>query len=1146
VGDGTASALHIQLLGGFAVRRGGVTIIDDSWSRRRAAALVKLLALQPERALHREQVFDALWPDLAPGAAANNLHKSVFYLREACEECQHAPPIVTTGGGLVSLDPGAVVDVEVFRRAARRARELRTDIEAHQLALKLYAGELLPSDSYEAWVTAARHELCGTHRSLALATARLCELRSEWASAVDALMRVSGDATDEEALRALMRALALAGDREAAIRAFERARDALRADLDVDPSPATLALHARIVAGQLRGSRTAHVAEEQLVGRETEVAQLVSALGGAANGAGGLALIGGEPGIGKTRLAEELVAHAHLRDARVLWGRCDQSDAVPAYWPWVQALRGFSDDGATEHGADFAGMIAGDGTRGTLGDPRPEQGRFRLFDAVTTFLRRAARERPILLVLDDLHEADVASLQLLRHVARESGSMPLLIVGTYRDVELTPEHPLTAMLGELVRERLKARIVLSGLDRRQVAQFVEATSGLAPASAVVALLHHETEGNPFFLKQCTLMLDEEGERRALRSGQLSVPPNVRDAIARRLAKLSQDCRETLEAAAVAGQSFDLSLLRRSTRAPASKLLDLLREATSARIVRCDADAPDAYSFWHGLIRQSLYEGMTARRRAALHKRTAQALESLPDADARVSELAYHYGEASLGDEAIEKAITYGIEAGEQALAVYAWEQALRHWEVARRLLEQRGNDAETLADLLERMPVVIANIGDDLPRGIQHLERAIALREGLGQRERAAEDHSRLGIALSMHLGDTLQASSTDLARALEHYRAAEPVIGGGPDRPAVAMFYAGLATVAFSAVRVPDGIAASQRAMEVADRLGMKGVLATASLLAGGILKLAGRLTESVALLEKAYALADEANDHNVAFYTTTNLADWTEGYAAGRGELLQQELSRPRNATPSVQRTTLINDIGCALARNGRLAEARAQLETVRADFLRTTLSFYDGEWDEVEANLLNGLDMLRQVGNLSSLANRLDHLAALYLVRDDNTQAAAMLAEELAIGLEGGSPLIEVRARAELALIASLAGDDAVATRHIDRCRAIMANGEDWGRKAGRLEIAAGVAATLGGRAGEGASCFDRAMAIFGTRVLPWDGAETYVRWARALEDIGDADAGAAHRDRAVDIYNRIGAADAWIARARSAGARAAAGA
>jgi DNA-binding SARP family transcriptional activator len=1139
VSDGVASSLHIQLLGSFAVRRAGATIIDDSWNRKKAASLVKLLALQPGHALHRDQVLDALWPDLGPGAAANNLHKSLFYLREACDAAAGGAPLVTSGGGVVSLGKGAAVDVDAFRAAANRARELRADTRAYEDALALYTGTLLPADRYEAWSTPARQELHDAHRDLALAAARLYELTGAWPAAVAALSRIAGDETDEEAQRALMRAHALAGDRDAALRGYDRTRAALRQELDAEPDAETQSLHEQIVAGSLRSQPTQHAPDGPMVGRECEIAELLGALESACKGSGGLALIGGEPGIGKTRLAEELVAHAGLRGMRVLWGRCDQSDAVPAYWPWIQALRDF--DGAREsepeRGGEFARLVATEATRGSLTDPRPEQGRFRLFDALTTFLRRAGRERPILLVLDDLHEADLTSLQLLRHVARESAHMPLLIVCTYRDVELTPEHPLATMLGDLVREPLRVRVALAGLDREEVARFVQATSGVAPTAAVVELLHHETEGNPFFLKECTLMLDSERTRHSLRTGRLTVPDNVRDAVARRLAKLSPECRETLEAAAIIGHAFDASLLRRITRASGARLLDLLNDALSARIIRRDESTPDAYSFWHGLIRQSLYDGMTARRRTSLHRRIAECIELLANAGRYAPELAYHYGEAALAGGDTEKAIRYALAAGDDALAVYAWDQALRHWDAARRLLERQSTDREALADLLERMPVVIANIGEDLERGNEYLERAIAIREELGQRERAAEDHSRLGIALSTHLGDTLHASSTNLTRALEHYRAAEPIIGGGEDRPAVAMFYAGIATVAFSGVHVRDGIAASEKAVEIADRLGMKSVRAMASLLRGGVLKMAGRLAESAALLEQAYELADESNDHNVAFYTSTNLADWTEGYLAGRGELLERELSRPRNATPSVQRTTLINDIGCALARNGRLAEARERLAAAPADFLRTLLLFYDGSWDEAEARLLEGVDMLRQVGNRSSLANRLNHLATLYLARDDLRRAGAMLCEELGIGIDGESPLIELRARAEMALIAGLSGAPDDAREHLRRSREIVANGESWGRKAGRVALADAVCSMAAGQPAQATRCFHVALSTFRERQLRWDEAETLVRWARALDAAGEPRAASDRRDEAIGIYGGMGAGQAWIAAAES---------
>jgi tetratricopeptide (TPR) repeat protein len=348
-------------------------------------------------------------------------------------------------------------------------------------------------------------------------------------------------------------------------------------------------------------------------------------------------------------------------------------------------------------------------------------------------------------------------------------------------------------------------------------------------------------------------------------------------------------------------------------------------------------------------------------------------------------------------------------------------------------------------------------------------------------------------------------------------------------------MFHAGLATVAFSGVRVPEGLASSERGMEIADRLGLKPVWAACALLRAGALKLAGRLAESRALFRAAHALADAADDVRVAFYAITNLADWTEGYEAGDGRLLEAELQRPRNATASVQRDTLLTDIGSGQARNGRLAEARRMLALVPPGFLQSQMDYYDGAWERCLDSLADGLEILRDVGNRSAVANRLDHIASVRYALDDLAGTAIALAEQLEIAIDGSAALLEVRARAELALVSALRGDCQAAEEHLRRGREIIANGEDWGRKGGRLCLAGAITSVLVGDIDRARREIEAALAVFRSRRLPWDAADAHVQYARQLEAAGLTAEACPHRDAAVEIYRGLGAPPRWTERA-----------
>ena len=301
-----------------------------------------------------------------------------------------------------------------------------------------------------------------------------------------------------------------------------------------------------------------------------------AALEDALSGRGRLVTLVGEPGIGKTRTALELATYAGLRQAQVLWGRCYEGEGAPPYWPWVQAIRSYVRDVDPEQlrsemgagAADIAEVVSDvrEQLPGLDVPPQlePEQARFRLFDSITAFLKSAGQRKPLVLVLDDLHWADHPSLLLLEFVARELASARVLIIGTYRDMELSRQHPLSATLGELTRERLFQRVLLRGLDQEDVGRFVELVSGVNPPSGMVEAVHRQTEGNPLFVTEVVRLLVQEGDLVQDSSGRESwsvrIPEGVREVIGRRLDRLSERCNETLTIASVIGREFTLEPL----------------------------------------------------------------------------------------------------------------------------------------------------------------------------------------------------------------------------------------------------------------------------------------------------------------------------------------------------------------------------------------------------------------------------------------------------------------------------------------------------------------------------------------------------------------------------------------------------------
>ena len=434
------------------------------------------------------------------------------------------------------------------------------------------------------------------------------------------------------------------------------------------------------------------------VGRTAELRQLVAGLDRALQGRGGMFLLSGEPGIGKTRVAQELALGARSRGVAVHWGRSTMAEGAPPYWPWVQILRSVLRDVGD---ADFR-RLAGSGLpqilqvvpdlRGHFSEVTPtsrddDQARFGIYDSVGQVLLGAAGARPMVLVLDDLHWADTPSLLLLQLVADQLPDSRLMVIGTYRDRELAADHPLRTHLADFVRRGETTELPIAGLRDLDTVSLLRVLTGFEPAADIVQRLQAQTGGNPFFLCELARMLGDAGQQPSQWNFSASpdvVPHGIGAVLRRRIEALSSDCRGALEIAAVAGQRIDLDMLEAATKAGRPGLLDLLDEAiTNGVVTRRDA----GYSFTHGLVRDAVYSRITAAHRSELHLLIGRLLEKGPREGSAtpVAQLAHHFIEASAVDPSVRaKALEYASAAGRRALAELAYEEAVRLFELALR------------------------------------------------------------------------------------------------------------------------------------------------------------------------------------------------------------------------------------------------------------------------------------------------------------------------------------------------------------------------------------------------------------------------------------------------------------------------------
>ena len=497
------------------------------------------------------------------------------------------------------------------------------------------------------------------------------------------------------------------------------------------------------------------------VGRERELDLLQGLWEKAAAGERQLGLVAGEPGIGKTRLTTHAALSRHGEGAIVLFGRCEEDLATP-YGPWIEALSHYVEHAPVEvlnahveaQGGALTRLIpalksrAPDAPAPRESDPETE--RYVLFSAISALLEQASRESPVVLLLDDLHWADKPTLALLKHVVGASPNQSVLMLGTYRDSELSRQHPLTDTLADLRGEHGVERISLSGLGEDDVVTMMENAAGHEMdqlGRRLATGIAGETNGNPFFVSEMLRHLIESGTLSQRDSGRwelqgevtdLGLPQSVREVIGRRIERLGESSRGALTAAAVIGRDFDVDLLMTVSELGEDELLELLEEAVEASVLIEETSRPGAFSFAHGLINQTLYEDLSATRRARLHRRVAEGLEQIcgDDPGTRVAELANHWAAATKAVDS-DKALEYSRRAGERALENLAPDEAMRWFTQALELLSQHPDpDPGIRCDLLIGLGEAQKQTGDSDFR--QTLLDATAIAEELQDADRLA------------------------------------------------------------------------------------------------------------------------------------------------------------------------------------------------------------------------------------------------------------------------------------------------------------------------------------------------------------------------------------------------------------------------
>ncbi|WP_157406264.1 BTAD domain-containing putative transcriptional regulator, partial [Actinomadura chibensis] len=699
----------VRVLGAFGAEVAGAPA--DLGGPRQRSVLARL-AVARGRMVPADLLVEDLWAGAAaPARAAAGLQSFVSHLRRALEPDR--PPrsparvLVTEPPGYALRLPAANVDAWRFDALVGEAADL---LEADPARARRRAEDALaawrgPAYAEFAALPWAADEAARLDERRRLAVERRAEAMLRLAAAAEAVPDLEAHAAAnplrEEAWRLLALALYRAGRQGDALAALRRVRAALTEELGVDPGPALRRLEADILAQApalaepvrpgprpvarpvLRAVPEPPDAPEPgpaFVGRAAELARLDAAARAAAAGRGGLVLVGGDAGMGKTALAERFARSLAGRGWTCAWGRAPETGGAPAAWPWAELLRELS--AAAPPPAGLAGRLApllDDAVRGAAGpEADVSTGRFRLHLAVGDYLAGLADGAPLLLVLDDLHWADEETLALLARLAGRLRDRPVLLVATFRQTEVG--DGLAAALAALARHEPE-RIDLRGLSASEVAALVRETCATGLDDAELSAIAERTGGNPFFTRETARLLDAEGLPAAVRR----VPAGVGDVLRRRVARLPPAVRSVLRDAAVVGRDADLRVLA-DLAGDEDTVLDAVEAALAVGLVT--EPEPGRMRFAHALVRDTLYDGISRARRTRLHGRVAAALERHGPGEAAA--IAHHYLESG-ADPA--KAVRYARRAAAAAESRFAHGAAAALWARVVDTLRAEGPDA---------------------------------------------------------------------------------------------------------------------------------------------------------------------------------------------------------------------------------------------------------------------------------------------------------------------------------------------------------------------------------------------------------------------------------------------------------------------
>jgi tetratricopeptide (TPR) repeat protein/KaiC/GvpD/RAD55 family RecA-like ATPase len=779
---------------------------------------------------------------------------------------------------------------------------------------------------------------------------------------------------------------------------------------------------------RISSPRIAAAREISLVDRVEEMRLLREAVDRTAQGEGGLTFLYGEAGIGKTRLARELRAYAHLRGMQVIYGRCPalfRMDGVPPYSLWSEIIREYLETCTSEqlykamygsYPAEVVKLVPE--LRQKLAmipqsfPIKPEQEQNRLFEAISQLITNISKETPLLVILDDLQWADPSSLLLLLYLALGVRRAPLLLLCAYRNTDVDSNHPLDPVLMELNRERLPQSVSLRRMSLNDVSEMVNHVLEQDDVSREFCeLVYEKTRGNPFFveeviksLKEEAVIYREEGKWKIKEVSEIEFPKTVRSVISKRVSRLDDECQSVLTLASFIGTEFSFEALRGVTGIEENNLLDIMERLLKAELVKEKVvRGQDLYCFGDIIVRDVIHEEVSHLRHKKLHGDVGRALEKVYAGKIceHLGELAYHFLES--GDK--DKALDYFLRASEKAQEVYAYHEAFSYLQHALDLLEQKEASPEQKVQIIEKLGDLDLWMGES-EAAAKNWDNALVLWNQLKDKKNMARLHTKIASMLwqGMGVGDKVKAS--------EHHRMALEILEREPESAELAGLYEDISHMLWRTGKSEESLTWAHKTLELAERLGASDVVAACYNDLGVLALKSGEFDEASEYLGQGLKIALENKLVGLSLTIYNNLCNlyYSMGEPQKIFETAQEGSDMARKVGSLYYLAWLDMMLMGSYTYMGNLQKAVSIGEDVLAMVKRIKFRGFTsyilqslaicyrwlGEWDKSFKYSIEAFDLGKGAGEYQQIGNAALELGRLYMEMKDYDEAEKYLNE------------------------------------------------------------------------------------------------------------------------------------------------------